>query len=178
MAVDDDAGCAWTATSNATWLTITSGASGTGNGTVGSALPRRTPRTTARTGTLTDGGQTFTGDAGGRAVRVQHLADVAVDPGGRRRRQRWRSTTTTGCAWTATSNAPWITVTTGASGSGNGTVTYSVAANTGTTSRTGTLTVAGQTFTVTQAAHLRAFNQSDRRRVDFAAAGGTGSRSP
>lgn len=56
-----------------------------------------------------------------------------------------------GCAWTAASNASFITVTGGASGSGNGTVSYSVAANTGTASRNGTLTIAGQTFTVTQA---------------------------
>ncbi|MBK6998574.1 MAG: DUF1566 domain-containing protein [Rhodoferax sp.] len=56
------------------------------------------------------------------------------------------------CAWTATSNASWITITAGSSGSGNGTVAYAVAANTGTTQRTGTLTIAGKTFTVTQAA--------------------------
>ncbi|HEX8335451.1 MAG TPA: M36 family metallopeptidase, partial [Pyrinomonadaceae bacterium] len=56
-----------------------------------------------------------------------------------------------GCAWTASSNASFITVTGGASGSGNGTVSYSVASNPNSTSRTGTLTVAGKTFTVTQA---------------------------
>ncbi len=56
-----------------------------------------------------------------------------------------------GCAWTAVSNATFITVTSGSSGSGNGTVNYSVAANSG-SSRTGTMTIAGQTFTVTQAA--------------------------
>src|SRR3954467_2136179 len=57
----------------------------------------------------------------------------------------------TGCAWTATSNATWLTVTAGAAGAGNGSVSYSVAANTGTTSRTGTMIIGGQTFTVTQA---------------------------
>jgi hypothetical protein len=56
-----------------------------------------------------------------------------------------------GCAWTAASNAAFITITSGASGTGNGTVNYSVASNPNTTSRTGTLTIAGQTFTVTQA---------------------------
>jgi Zn-dependent metalloprotease len=56
-----------------------------------------------------------------------------------------------GCNWTAASNATFITITSGASGSGNGTVGYSVAANGGTSSRTGTMTIAGQTFTVTQA---------------------------
>ena len=60
-------------------------------------------------------------------------------------------TAATGCAWTAVSNATFITITSGASGSGNGTVGYSVAANTGTSSRTGTMTIAGLTFTVTQA---------------------------
>ena len=60
-------------------------------------------------------------------------------------------TTTGGCAWTATGALGWVTVTSGGTGAGNGTVSYTVAANTSTTSRTGTLTVAGQTITITQA---------------------------
>jgi hypothetical protein len=57
-----------------------------------------------------------------------------------------------GCNWTAAvTTATFITITSGSSGSGNGTVTYSVAPNTATTSRTGALTIAGITFTVTQA---------------------------
>jgi Zn-dependent metalloprotease len=56
-----------------------------------------------------------------------------------------------GCNWTAVSNATFITITSGSSGSGNGTVNYSVAANSLTTSRQGTMTIAGLTFTVTQA---------------------------
>ncbi|MBK6998569.1 MAG: DUF4091 domain-containing protein [Rhodoferax sp.] len=59
---------------------------------------------------------------------------------------------TSTCAWTAVSNASWLTITAGSSGSGNATVAYAVAANTGTTQRVGTLTIAGQTFTVTQTA--------------------------
>lgn len=56
--------------------------------------------------------------------------------------------------WTAASNASWITITGGSSGSGAGpaTVSYSVAANTTGSQRSGTLTVAGRTFTVTQLA--------------------------
>lgn len=57
-----------------------------------------------------------------------------------------------GCAWTAASNVTWITVTSGASGTGNGTVVYQVQANTTGQPRTGTLTIAGQTVTVNQAA--------------------------
>jgi len=61
-------------------------------------------------------------------------------------------TASTGCAWNASSGASWITISSGGSGMGNGAVNYTVAANTGTATRTGTLTVAGRTFTVTQAA--------------------------
>ncbi|HEY6333460.1 MAG TPA: protease pro-enzyme activation domain-containing protein, partial [Blastocatellia bacterium] len=54
------------------------------------------------------------------------------------------------CAWTATSSESWITVTSGASGTGPGTVDYSVAANSTSNQRTGTVSVAGDTFTISQ----------------------------
>jgi len=60
----------------------------------------------------------------------------------------------TGCAWTAASNSSFITISSGASGTGNGTVGFSIAANPNTVQRTGTITAAGQTFTVTQAANM------------------------
>jgi hypothetical protein len=56
---------------------------------------------------------------------------------------------TNGCPWTATSNAAFLSVTSGTSGTGSGSVTYRVTANSGPT-RSGTLTIAGQTFTVTE----------------------------
>ena len=62
-------------------------------------------------------------------------------------------TVTTGstCAWTAGTNASWMTRTSAGSITGSGTASFSVAANTGSASRTGTVTVAGQTVTVAQA---------------------------
>ena len=54
------------------------------------------------------------------------------------------------CNWTAISQASWISIASGSS-SGNGTVTYSVAANSATSPREGTLIVAARAFTVTQA---------------------------
>lgn len=54
------------------------------------------------------------------------------------------------CAWTAKSNAAWITVTSGASGTGSGTVGYSYTANNTGAERMGTITIAGKTFTLTQ----------------------------
>lgn len=61
-------------------------------------------------------------------------------------------TTTSQCTWTASSDREWITVTAGASGTGSGTVTVAVGPNPSPTVRTGTLTVAGQTVAVTEAA--------------------------
>jgi Viral BACON domain/Putative binding domain, N-terminal len=58
-------------------------------------------------------------------------------------------TTGAGCAWTAASNMPWLTVTAGSPGSGSGTVSFSVAANTG-VARVGQLTIGGQMFSVSQ----------------------------
>jgi hypothetical protein len=55
-----------------------------------------------------------------------------------------------GCGWTAVSQATWITITGGATGSGNGAVTYSVARYTGKGTRTGAMTIAGQTVSIQQ----------------------------
>jgi glucose/arabinose dehydrogenase len=56
-----------------------------------------------------------------------------------------------GCPWTASSNVAWIAITDGSSGSGNGTVAYSVGPQTEhRRKRSGTMTIAGQTFTVNQ----------------------------
>ncbi len=59
--------------------------------------------------------------------------------------------TDSGCIWEAVSNTSWIGVSSGA-GFGPGNLTLAVTANTGSTARIGTLTIGGQTFTVTQAA--------------------------
>ncbi len=56
----------------------------------------------------------------------------------------------TGCSWTAQSNAPWLT-TSSTSNTGSGTVNYTVQPNATTSSRSATISVGGQTFTVTQA---------------------------
>jgi len=60
------------------------------------------------------------------------------------------------CKWNASSSVPWIVVTAGASGTTSGVVSYSVSANTpganmGAPARSGTLSVAGYTYTVNQA---------------------------
>lgn len=59
-------------------------------------------------------------------------------------------TASAGCNWTASTGTAWLQVTSGASGTGNGTVGYSYTANATTSSRGGSITIAGSTFSVTQ----------------------------
>src|SRR6266516_1940817 len=57
---------------------------------------------------------------------------------------------TAGCSWAPSSDATtWLTCTP-ASGSGSGSVSWSATPNSSTSSRSGTLTIGGQSFTVTQ----------------------------
>jgi hypothetical protein len=57
--------------------------------------------------------------------------------------------TGTGCSWSVTNNTTFATVTPAAAQSGPGSVTFTIGENPG-DARTGTLTVAGQTVTITQ----------------------------
>ena len=78
-------------------------------------------RAAARTGTITVAGQTFTVTQArrGRPLHLHDRSAGCLDRRGGRDRDRRRDRGT-GCAWTASSNAAWITVTSGASGTGNG----------------------------------------------------------
>jgi len=145
-------GCSWTAVSNDSFITVTSGASGAGNGTVNYSVAANASAN-PRTGTMTIAGQTFTVIQNGVTCAgtisptsasysaVGGTGSVTVPAPG-------------GCSWTAASNDSWITITSGGGGTGNGTVNYSVAANPG-TPRTGTMFIAGQIFTVTQSSGLQ-----------------------
>ncbi len=79
-----------------------------------------------------------------------------------------------GCSWNATANAPWLRITSGASGSGNGSVSYSVEATTSPTPRTGTMTIAGRTFTVTQNGNAACSLVVSPTQATYARTGGTG----
>ncbi|MDP3001282.1 MAG: BACON domain-containing carbohydrate-binding protein, partial [Bryobacterales bacterium] len=83
--------------------------------------------------------------------------------------------TGTACSWTAASNADWISIQSGSSGRGVGTVAYRVAANASPTPRAGTLTIAGQSFTVTQSAATVCTYTIEPASVAVQASGGTGS---
>jgi hypothetical protein len=143
--------CAWTATTDVSWISLTPPLTGNGNGTVAfTVAPNGGDQ---RTGSVIIGGQRSVVT---QAAPVASPCDYRIAPTSQNIGATGGAGTVAvsaqgGCAWTASSTAAWITVTAGSTGRGNGSVAFSVAANTG-ASRTGTLTIAGETFTVTQAA--------------------------
>jgi len=140
--------CAWTARSEADWMSIVDGAQGSGNGQVRyEARPNSGP---TRTGTLTIAGQAIViTQPSGCAYTLQPGSGDIGQSGGT---GRVAVTTSAGCVWTAASTAPWLTLT-DAKGTGTGAFGFSVPANAmGVAARTASVTVADQTFRVSQAA--------------------------
>lgn len=145
------AGCQWTAVSDRGWITIDSGASGTGSGSVAITVAAN-PTTDARTGTLTIAGQVI-------AVRVD-AADIepctfTISPstiafGHDAATGQFTITTPAQCLWSARSTEPWLSITSAVAGAGNATIAFAVARNTDAASRTGAIAIADRLFVVTQ----------------------------
>ena len=145
VAVSAPVGCAWKAESQAAWIAIQKGESGSGSG---AAIIRVDPSAgPPRSGAVVVAGRTVTvTQSSGWAVTVQpssHAAAVGGGPGS------VAVGAAAGCAWAATTNVPWIAITAGASGSGAGQVRFTVAANTG-PARSGSLTVGGRAVAISQ----------------------------
>ncbi|HKE84419.1 MAG TPA: BACON domain-containing carbohydrate-binding protein [Vicinamibacterales bacterium] len=151
-------GCAWSATSSAPWITVTSGATGTGNGSVGFSVAANTG--SERNGTATIATQTFTvTQAAGAAACTYRISTPDANIGPDAAQGTVSVVTGAGCPWTATSDAPWITVASGSPGTGSGQILVRLTANTG-PERTGTVTIATQKWTVTQRAFMPACTYS------------------
>jgi hypothetical protein len=174
------AGCRWTATSQADWIAITSGAEGQGAGNVAYAV---TPNngTASRRGTLTIATRTLAVEQAGESPPAPADCHYAVDP------VRFEPcmpagqvtaavTTEQGCAWTATPSASWLRLPSGTSGSGPSAITITFTENYD-APRDGTVMVrwptptAGQNVRIEQAGCLYAVSRSA---IDVGAAGGTG----
>jgi hypothetical protein len=137
--------CRWTASTNASWVTIASGNTGTGSGTVRVVIPANGGA--ARSTTLTIAGHSFTLTQDGACVatikprwyeagRGPDTIQIAV-------------TIDAACSWTAASTVSWVTVAEGAAAIGSGRVRLEVQPNSG-TMRSVTLTIAGQPFDLRQ----------------------------
>jgi hypothetical protein len=151
LQVTTTSACSWTAASNSYTLSITAGSNGTGSGVVTYAVLPNT--SSARSGTLTVAGITInvmqSAPAPGQPVFSLSPASASFAAQAATGTIAVTASVPT-TTWTAVSNASWITVP-GGSNQGNKNIGYSVAANTSPSPRTGTLTVAGVVFTITQA---------------------------
>jgi endo-1,4-beta-xylanase len=136
----------WNVTDNATWLTV-SPTAGTNNGNF-------TVSATANTGAARSGTVTVAGGNLTRAIAVSQSgaitqATLTVTPATITLGSVAASSVvsvTSNVGWNVTDDATWLTVSP-ASGSSNGSFTLSATANTGTTSRSGTVTVTGGSLT-------------------------------
>ncbi len=155
LSVKAPAGAGWTVATDATWITITSGTTGSGSATVSFTAAANTGA--PRTGVIVIGGQIYTVNQSGTPsdttagcnYLVQASEQTAASGGGSAIIQ---IITAQNCAWTASSNATWVAIRSGASGTGNGAVSWAAEANPAATARSGSVVIAGQMVTINQAA--------------------------
>jgi hypothetical protein len=143
-------GCNWAAvTADPSWLSFGGTASGSGPGQF-TVTVAANATASPRTGTVSAGGvnATVTQEA---SACTYTLSSTGISVAAAGRSDTVNVTANAGCAWSASSLDSWVQITAGASGSGNGSVALTVLANPGSSSRTSVLTIAGRSYTVTQA---------------------------
>jgi hypothetical protein len=150
MSVNVVTPCSWIETTSDSFIDINpSPAPSVGNGPAAIYLQTNTANA-ARTGHVMIGNQSVTviqqaANCTYALSSTQAVGNVSAFAGS------VQLTTPPGCSWSAISNSPWIAVTNG-SGTGSAMISYSVASNTTSTDRYGSISVAGSaTLSVTQA---------------------------
>jgi len=143
--------CTWSVASNAPWVSIGGDASGQGEATIAytvAANPVPSPRSAA----IAVGAKSVSvsQQAAPCVFSLSRTSDTIGEAGGG---LSVGVTTLSGCRWSAASGAAWITVSGGQSGTASGTVGLTVSANTG-AARVGQVGIAGQNYTVSQAASV------------------------
>src|SRR5256714_1290335 len=169
LGVSTEPGCGWGVTSNADWITITNikGDSG-GNGVTYSVAPNGGP---PRSGTISIAGQTVTVNqlTDPCSFSVYSNTSTTYDSNGGNGSANVAASNH--CPWTVTTDADWITLST-TGGTGNATAFYFVNAKTTPGSRTGHVTIAGQTFMIFQTGLVCDFSISPSSR-SFTSEGGS-----
>ena len=140
-------GCGWTAASQAPWIIVASGASGTGNGEVRLVVVPNIGE--SRTGSATVAGASITIQQEAAPCRFG-VSPSSVDAAAAGGTVAIGVSAPGGCSWTAQTANPWLSVEPG-NGQGGGTVQITVAPN-GAAARSGSVTVAGAPVQVRQLA--------------------------
>lgn len=162
VGVMTEPGCSWSAASSAPWITVSAGPGGTGTGSV-SCNVAPNPDYSARTGQVMIAGRTFSVVQAGIPCSFQLSLNQRTH-GPATEYHFFEVSATAGCRWTVQSTDSWITVTSPSNWVGNGRVDYWVAANTSGLLRTGTVTLANQTFTVVQLGYACTYALSPQSR--------------
>lgn len=154
--------CPWTAESGASWLTITSGRSGSGSGTVRFRIGDNydAPRSGVvmiRWPTPTEGQNLRIAQAGCHYAVSRDAFSFAATGGTatfdviqQSEPYTCGGPTQDACVWTARSDSAWITITSSMPRSGDNPVSFTVGANGSTAARSGTITVRDRVVRVTQ----------------------------
>lgn len=138
--------CSWSASSAASWISITGNASGQGDGTIAYRVAEN-GEPTVRRGSITVGDQhADIGQEAGACEFSLSTPSTGLDAAGGRAVVDVR--TQSACGWQARSDAAWATVQP-LSGTGAGEVTVAVSPNDG-AERTVTVTIAGLAVTLRQ----------------------------
>jgi hypothetical protein len=168
MKVTTNRECAWSAQSEAAWVTLASPAKGQGDGTVQFTVAANGLPSSRATAISVEDQRLQISQAGKPCgFRLSSTLETVDASGGDRSVQV--TTTSAQCHWTAVSDVPWIAIISGREGDDTGTVTFRVDALTG-PQRTGTVTIAGQVVQVQQGAGC---NYSvNTTALDFGASGG------
>lgn len=140
--------CSWTASAEGPWLSIRSGSTGQGEGTVQFAAAAN-PDPVTRRGAIVLNEQRFeVTQAAGQCVISLASQSASFGSSGGNGHVDVRSSSAL-CTWAAQPEENWIALRSAAEGKGSATIDFEVMPTAG-PSRTGMIRVAGQTFTVTQ----------------------------
>jgi hypothetical protein len=147
--VDAAAGCAWTARSEVSWITLSS-SSGTGPADVTVTVGANVA-SAARNGTVTLADKPVAVQQAGRTTTpctyaLQSSSSTFGADGGK---GHVTMQTDAGCAWTASSSASWLTIRT-PSGSGPADIEYEVASYAGPDQRSAQILAGSASFTIRQ----------------------------
>ena len=145
--VTTQAGCTWSAASDAAWVAISSSMNNTGSGRVELAVAENTAG--ARTATLLIAGQTVTLNQQSRPSCAYTISPNTYSISSESGSVGVTVTTASNCEWTVTGSPAWISANPNKL-TGAGTTTITVQSNAG-AARSATFRIAGRDFVVQQA---------------------------
>jgi hypothetical protein len=142
-----DSSCSWTVSHSLSWANVSlSGGTGSRNVTVTAAANSGA----ARSGTLTIAGRTYTISQDAVPCTFDITPSGGFFPSGLGMNTVSVTASSSSCSWTVSHSLSWVNVSP-SGGTGSRNVTVTAAANSG-AARSGTLTIAGRTYTISQAA--------------------------